>query len=118
MTIVLLIVCLILLCWCVGFDVYRHIIKPYGLDDVDDDRLFNAMLLLDLDSAFAVLDASALEFIDVDELHHAARAVLMHIVERERFVPATYPEAVATELIHRILIDLVINGEPSSAQLS
>lgn len=116
MVTVLLVLCLIALCFTVGFDVYRFIVKPYEVDDLDRDRLFQAMLLLDIDGAFHILDASEVEDVDVCELHHSSQAVLMYVVEGERFVPDTYAEAVATELIHRILLDLLLTVDVKLAK--
>jgi hypothetical protein len=116
MVTVLLVICLIVLCLNVGFDVYRFIVKPYEADDLDRDRLFQAMLLLDIDGAFRILDASEVEHVDVDELHRSSQAVLMYVFEGERFVPDTYPEAVATEMIHRILLDLLLTVDVKLAK--
>jgi hypothetical protein len=118
MAIVLLSLSLILLCLNLGFDVYRFLVKPYQENlDVDSDRLFDAMLLLDIDAAFELLDESELETVDVSELHRSTQALLMYVAERERFVPATYPEAVATEVVYRLLLDLLISGDVRAAKV-
>ncbi len=114
MTMFLIVVCIVLLSTNAMFAFLA--VHRYEADDLDRDRLFQAMLLLDIDGAFRILDASEVEHVDVDELHHSAQAVLMYVFEGERFVPDTYPEAVATEMIHRILLDLLLTVDVKLAK--
>jgi hypothetical protein len=101
MTMFLIVVCIVLLSTNAILAIHR-----YEFSHGFDEALVDAILLLDIDTAHMVLDTSDVETVDVDELHHSARAVLLYIAERERFIPDTYPEAVAVELLHRMLLDL------------